>query len=403
VKARWTKYRIGEIGIVITGRTPPTSQLKMFGDKYPFITPSDMKGQKRIRRTERCLSEEGSQHLRRIAIPSNSIIVSCIGWQMGKAAITSKCSFTNQQINSIIPDTKLVNPDFLYYSLSQRKAELLSFGSAAGVRTPIINRSEFVNLQISLPPIDEQNRIASILTPFDDLIENNNRRIQILEEMAQAIYREWFVHFRFPGHEQVRMVESELGMIPEGWEVKRLKDFITVIRVSTQPGTHLSDLFYVPIDCISTKSLLVREVKPWSEANSSLFLFSKDDVLFGAMRPYYHKVAIAPFDGVTRSTCFVLRPTNPTDFSYVAMSLFQNNTVKYASNHSRGTTIPYAVWDGALGEMPIVYPSRKIRNRFNEHIKPLLERTQLFFYEQKNLSEQREILIPHLLNLEHTI
>ena len=86
---------------------------------------------------------------------------------------------------------------------------------------PGINLGILKALQVVLPPLPTQHKIASILSAYDDLIENNTRRIQILEEMAQMIYREWFVHFRFPGHEQVRMVDSEMGKIPEGWEVKK--------------------------------------------------------------------------------------------------------------------------------------------------------------------------------------
>jgi type I restriction enzyme S subunit len=79
-----------------------------------------------------------------------------------------------------------------------------------------------------MPPVDEQQQIAAILSAYDDLIENNTRRIQILEEMAQRIYTEWFVHFRFPGHEKVKMVDSELGKIPSGWEIGQLKDVASV-------------------------------------------------------------------------------------------------------------------------------------------------------------------------------
>ena len=84
--------------------------------------------------------------------------------------------------------------------------------------------AKFPKFPISLPPLPTQRRIASILSAYDDLIENNTRRIAILEEMARRLYREWFVDFRFPGHEKVRMRESELGLIPKGWEVKSLYD-----------------------------------------------------------------------------------------------------------------------------------------------------------------------------------
>src|SRR5690606_4517772 len=95
---------------------------------------------------------------------------------------------------------------------------------------PHINLDVLRNFEIDLPPLATQREIAGILSAYDDLIENNTRRIQILEEMARAIYREWFVHFRYPGHENDRLVESELGLVPEGWEVKRLGDVVEIQR-----------------------------------------------------------------------------------------------------------------------------------------------------------------------------
>jgi len=99
-----------------------------------------------------------------------------------------------------------------------------------GAGQPNVSPSDIGGLKIPLPPLPTQRKIAAILSAYDDLIENNTRRIRILEEMAQAIYREWFVHFRFPGHEGVRMVESELGMIPEGWEVKPFSQIASFIN-----------------------------------------------------------------------------------------------------------------------------------------------------------------------------
>jgi type I restriction enzyme S subunit len=146
---------------------------------------------------------------------------------MGKSIMTDKPSVTNQQLNSIIPNDKVV-PDFLYYSLSLRREEFLSLGAGTGVRTPILNKTAFSELSIELPPLETQRKIASILSVYDDLIENNTRRIKILEEMARMIYREWFVNFNFPGHEKVRMVDSPIGKIPEGWEVRDLLDLSVV-------------------------------------------------------------------------------------------------------------------------------------------------------------------------------
>lgn len=140
----------------------------------------------------------------------------------------------------------------MYYILSGIKEQIKNI--ASGAETPIVSKSLFSLVNVKVPTIDVQNKIAAILSAYDDLIENNLRRIKILEEMAQALYREWFVHFRFPGHEKVRLVDSPLGKIPEGWEIKSFDKIVTFQNQSTDSGYHLSDRVYLPIECLPRKS-----------------------------------------------------------------------------------------------------------------------------------------------------
>ncbi len=185
---RMSRCRIGDLGKVVTGRTPPSTKPECFGEEFPFITPSDMDGRKTIRTTERYLSDAGYALLRSNLLTEKCVAVSCIGWQMGKSALTSRTSFTNQQLNSIIPDRSLVDADYLYYVLSTRREELKRLGSV-GTRTPILNKSAFCALQVEVPELAVQRSIASILSAYDDLIENNTRRISVLKNMAKTIFQ----------------------------------------------------------------------------------------------------------------------------------------------------------------------------------------------------------------------
>src|SRR5947208_9684988 len=120
---------------------------------------------------------------------------------------------------------------------------------------PNLNTAIIRSICISYPPLPTQHKIATILSAYDDLIENNTRRIAILEEMAQALYREWFVHFRFPGHEKKRMVETALGIIPEGWEVVKVSAAVYI-----DPPTRLTkegEKPFVPMSCLSNGSMLI--------------------------------------------------------------------------------------------------------------------------------------------------
>jgi type I restriction enzyme S subunit len=160
---------------------------------------------------------------------------------MGEVIMTDRPSFTNQQINTIVPNGR-VEPSFLFYSLRPRKNELLSLGSASGVRTPILNKSAFCDLRVRLPPLPLQRRIASILSAYDELIENNQRRIKILEKMARALYREWFVCFRFRGHDSHPRVASHLGPIPKGWDATKLGAHLFRLESGKRPKGGVRDL-----------------------------------------------------------------------------------------------------------------------------------------------------------------
>ena len=160
-----------------------------------------------------------------------------------------------------------------------------------------------------------------------------------------------------------------------------------------------------PIDCLPAKSLALLEAKPIEEAQSSLQLFEKGDILFGAMRPYFHKVVVAPFSGVTRSTCFVFKPMRPEWHAFATMTAFDEVTVAYANAHSQGATIPYAVWDGSLSEMPLVLPSPDVLQRFETAVAPMLSRLAQSFFALGNLRRTRDLLLPRLLsgqiNVDH--
>ena len=307
----------------------------------------------------------------------------------------------NQRLGKItdLNDTEM-NRVFLYYLFNFSPVRNQIKATATGTTVKHTAPDRIYNVVVNLPSLPTQRKIAAVLSTYDDLIENNTRRIEILEEMARVIYREWFVEFRFPGHEGVPMVESELGLIPQGWAVGKLGGAIENIKEKVKPGKHLESLPYVPIDCIPRRSIGLVEHKPSSEAKSSLIAFKKNDILFGAMRSYFHKVIFAPFDGITRQTCFVLRSKNPDNYPFdlkTAFTMFQDSTVEYSSNYSTGSTIPYATWDGALAIMPILRPPDLLIKQFSEIVAPMLDSIRCLTMKNTNLRQTRDLLLPKLI------
>ena len=295
-----------------------------------------------------------------------------------------------------VKDFKNNEPKYVYYLL--KTLDLKRFNSGAGV--PTLNRNDLDTLKIQVHEKNEQKIIAKVLSNYDDLIENNNKRIKILEEMAQKIYKEWFVDFKFPNYETATFKQTELGEIPSDWKVVKLKDVLNSIKETTKAGEHLKGLKYVPIDCIPRKSFYLTTSENYKNAQSSLILFKKSDILFGNMRSYFHKVIMAPFDGITRTTCFVLRPKDNIYKSWAYLTMFQDSTVAYSTQHSKGATIPYSFWEGGLAEMAIILPSTKIIQEFSNIVNPMLEIIQRSYFKQEVLKQTRDLLLPRLISGE---
>lgn len=302
-----------------------------------------------------------------------------------------------QRIILLRAKPNLIDPLFLFYALQSDFGQGELKARASGATVLGIKQSELRKVRIPMLPLQKQRQIGAVLSAYDELILNNQRRIRILEAMARALYREWFVHFRFPGHRNLRRSVSTLGDIPQGWKSKKLGDLVSCSRLATKPGPHLVERKYVPIDCLPAKSLALLEAKPIEEAQSSLQLFERGDILFGAMRPYFHKVVVAPFSGVTRTTCFVLKPAKPEWHAFATLIAFDESTVAYANAHSQGATIPYAVWDGSLAEMPIVLPPDELLRHFERIVAPMLVRISQSFFTLNNLRRTRDLLLPRLL------
>jgi type I restriction enzyme, S subunit len=257
-----------------------------------------------------------------------------------------------------------------------------------------LNLRDLAALQIPVPPDRVMASIASVLGVLDDKIDSNGRLARLLEDAAGVVFRARFVDFVGVAE----LEDGETGLVPNGWRKGRLGDLVTQRKERCRPSEETAALPYVPIDVIPARSLMLSGHRSGEEAQSSLTAFGAGDVLFGAMRPYFHKVAIAPFAGTTRTTVFVLRPLRVEDWAYTALLLGQATTVEFATRTSRGSTIPYAAWEGVLSDMPVVVPPPDERAKFGEFAQPLLAQIQNFGFEQRTLTEIRDLLLPRLIS-----
>ncbi|MDN8576790.1 restriction endonuclease subunit S [Corynebacterium sanguinis] len=388
----WRDTTIGGLGRVVTGSTPPSKHPDWFGDDLPFVTPSDITFGNRRPRPERWLSQSGRDGLRTRVVPPGSAAFVCIGATIGKVCLVETEAITNQQINTVIPGPH-TDSRFLY-SLLRHLAPTVTQG-ASGAATPIINKSAFSAIPVRTPDLETQVRIGEVLGALDDLIENNRRRVEVLEEMARAIYREWFVKFRYPGHEDVPMVDSALGLIPEGWQVGELNDLVQLIRDTVDPAAIDAETPAVGLEHIPRKQITLDSWGTAGDQGSRKGVFEKGDVLFGKIRPYFHKVSVAPIDGICSTDAIVLRPASE-HWGQAVFVLSSGELVAHATATSNGTKMPRADWK-VLGRWPVALPPSAIAGQFTEIARDQLEMAEALMFENARLTNLRDLLLPKLV------
>jgi type I restriction enzyme S subunit len=273
----------------------------------------------------------------------------------------------------------------------------------AGASNPTLNRNHIHLLPIRCPPVAEQRRIADILSAYDDLIENNTRRIAILEEMARAIYREWFVDFRFPGHEQVEMVESELGPLPAEWEVKSFAEVADVLSGGT-PKTTIPDYwdgaipFFTPKDAPSSFYVLSTEKSVTEEGlrKCSSRLYPKDAVFITA-RGTVGKVALPAEPMAMNQSCYALQGLNGIDQLFVFFSIRQ--AVAQLQQRAHGAVFDTIIMD-TFRRLRVIKPPPTVIDTFVQLVRPIVDHSLILSRKNAVLRETRDLLLPKLISGE---
>ncbi len=283
----------------------------------------------------------------------------------------------------------------------------LAHQNAAGA-VPGLNRNALHLLPVRVPPPSIQRKIASVLSAYDDLIENNTRRIEILEEMAQRIYREWFVHFRFPGHEKVGMVESTLGPIPEGWEVTKLSALVetqygyTESASETKVGPH-----YVRGMDINKRSYIQWDTVPYCPINDNDFAkyrLSPGDVLVIRMAdPGKVGIVEKDVDAVFASYLIRLHVVSESISPYFLFYFLLSDRYQgYVTGASTGTTRKSASAK-VITDIDLVIPTEEIRQRFEDQVSVIRQMLNNLSDKNANLRRTRNLLLPKLISGEVSV
>jgi type I restriction enzyme, S subunit len=389
-----TPKRISQLGRVVTGKTPPTRSRELFGGEYMFVTPSDIEyNHYYCRQTERTVSEQAKAALPNQFIPADAVMFTCIGATIGKCAIAAAECLTNQQINSIVANEE-ADPKFLYYLLC-RHVDVVK-GLGGGAATPIVSKSKFEDIEFFVPSLRQQQKASAILAAYDDLIENNQQRIALLEETARILYREWFVHFRVPGHEHAKIIDG----IPEGWERRMLGNVVEVVKNTVKPSEFADDDIYIGLEHIPRRSFTLAVWEPAGDLASGKIRFETGDILFCKIRPYFHKAGFALRRGLASSDAFVWRVLDEDDWPLVVCATASDYFVAVASKTVReGSKMPRADWN-VLRKYLIPKPPEGLLGVFNDTLRPITAQCKNLALQNRSLAQARDLLLPRLMNGE---
>lgn len=384
------------------GLTRPKS---VRGSGYPMINMGEIFAHERIGAIEMERVQMSERELAAFTVQKGDLLFarqSLVASGAGKCSIiktvAEPTTFESHLIRIRLNENKADPSFFFYYFLSPvgkgNVQSLVMQVAAAGIRG-----SELAKLRVPLPPLQIQRRVAGILSTYDELIENNKQRIQILEETVRSLYREWFVHFRYPGHETVPLVGSSLGQIPQGWEARKLSDIAEDMRRNIQKGKLDEPQSYVGLEHIPRRSLALDSWETASELGSNKLAFKKGEVLFGKIRPYFHKVSIAPFDGLCSADTIVIRARQPENYAIVVGCVSSDEFVAHATATSNGSKMPRANWR-VLEEYPVAIPTLAVASQFSAVIEPAIHQMQTLVFQTANLRRTRDLLLPRLISGE---
>ena len=362
----WVPHRLDDLGFVGRGKSRhrPRNDERLYGGAYPFIQTADiMSADPYITDHSQTYSEFGLQQSKLWS--PDTLCITIAGANTAKTAILKFKACFPDSVVGFIPDKSKADLHFVKYSLDLMRDRFLSV--SRGATQDNLSLNKLLSFPILAPEVDEQRRIGVILSAYDELIENSQRRIRVLETMARGLYREWFVKFRFPGHESVPRVTSSLGEIPEGWEVVPFTEIGEVLSGGT-PKTDVAQYW-----------------------DGEIPFFTPRDSPRGTVG----KVALPSVPMAMNQSCYALRGKIGVSQCFLFLMTLQQ--VDYLKTNTGGATFDTIVVD-TFRRMEVVEPRKEIIALFTEKIGPLFTQVNTLQRQIRNLRRTRDLLLPRLLS-----
>lgn len=371
-------------------------------DGYPLIrTPNVGKGRLDLDGVYR-VSEATYGTWTKRAVPISGDLIMAREAPAGNVAIIKdgQTVCLGQRTVHLRPDKEKVDPDFLCYFLLAPPQQGKLLAGETGATAKHINMKDIRRLDLSgLPGLPIQQAAGSMLASYDDLIENNRRRMKLLEEAARHLHTEWFVRLRFPGHEHTDVTNG----VPRGWSSEVLGDLCDSMRNSVKPDSVEPETPYIGLEHMPRRSISLSEWSTADQVTSTKNKFHAGEILFGKIRPYFHKVGVAFVDGIASSDAIVIRPKSEQIKSLVLMTVSSDPFIADTAQSMReGAKMPRADWK-QMQQYPVLVPPDGLLRDFEGTISDIVDQLKLLSLANRELRKARDLLLPKLMSGEISV
>ena len=369
--------KIGDICLkVCSGGTPNSSNPNYYNGGIPWLNTNEVNFCN-IYSTNKTISQEGLEHSAAKYVPSNTVVVAMYGVTAGKSAIAKIPLTTNQACCNLVIDAAKADYRYVYYFLKQQSDNLNKLANGGAQQN--LNSLIIKKYKIALPELPIQHRIASILSTYDTLIENNTKRIRLLEKMAENLYKEWFVRFRFPGHENVEMENG----LPKGWKIERVKSCVKRLNfgLTYKESEVEQEGKVIVIDQSSKEFLGYHNGTPSHSAN-----LDKPILLFGDHSCKF-KLMIQDFSLGENVIPFISKDDSRLDCYYL-----------FYSTHKLIKTEEYKRHWGKFVSMKMILPNFDLQMKFSRLVKGVEKVKDNLQKQNSLLAHQRDLLLPRLMS-----
>jgi len=355
------------------------------------------------------ITEEKAASIRKGRAVAQDLLITTRGNSVGNVALFPaklRWGLINAQMLILRADATQLSPHYLFQAIRNPEFQESIRNFASGSAQPQIPIRDLKHIPFTAPPLPAQRRIAAILSAYDDLIENNTRRIAILEEIARRLYEEWFIHFRFPDHEGVRMIESEIGSVPEGWEVRTVEDAFEILGGGT-PSKKVDEYWqggdiswYTPTDLTKSGDIFMdrsgMQITELGLKKSSARLFPPFSVMMTS-RATLGVIAINTTEASTNQGFITCLPNDEVPL-YTLYHWLKANVEQFIS---LGTGATFKeITKGVFKTIQLAVPTSATVQEFESKVGPFMELVLRLQRKNTNLRAQRDLLLPKLISGE---